>query len=1067
MANEIPLNSAVDVGDEEVVHKEEKPTFRSKNTLAYQGLLSNYRKVGKGGYITTKGNEVKFESIYAPKLLYTENNSVFFNVTNDIRKPDYTVNELSKKVTSKDLHLDKSITVNGTSLPLDYEYVIESEIVSTPIKGKLIDEAIIDGTAYYIYKSSNILYLVHENDYEVLIASNAYFTRNVPSLAISDANGTTLWNIDQSEKLLELEYPTNNGWWDGTKAVLGYEVEDHYLCASYFYDGTNNGWKTYRYFGTVGYDGKLYGEPIPVSGVEGDITYLEPTRLTNGILRWELDPTATSSIKKAENTSLQSTDKSACSNTMTGQNVDYYILFSIDPINGTTDAIKNPVVESGSILKGAVTGAFSRILVGDNNSPGVFTTVEDEYSNIFPCKYMFTNVVARRGVDYDYGSGWYKAKYQTLWFGKANVSEANVSDDSYPVLLEEPAVYKYYYDREHNGSVVIDALGMAVKDYTLSGNSFKLGIDDEVANETRFWYDQDIDRYFRHHIITQDEIDSNTWNDFIHTIDFDVSNLPFVRNEAGWNLHYFGDNLIGVSKDGTTIGPFSTEYSGIFYANESELVIDNFRYKISRDGQLKLYKISDYLFQINVVGLNNCLVESKSDESFEVIRGAIPYINEMVPDGIQDMKLLLGEDGSAYNDIWYEAAGVNVNLDDKTPTSSGLLPAVEVSLFVDSDNLDEFNNTVVKDGRPLLSPQTSGLGVDDELAVYYTHTQAATDILYRYSVKDGVKSKNSKFTDNSWWSTADIIILPIGVGSKYSSINYISSTISLPDTYNARLYVNNNTAYVVYNAATQIYHSNAVFTIYASTYYYDGQAIYYTGSINQTTSNEMVCYAIGMKFLANSGTEAYFYSDYDKAIYTFTGSNTLSKTTPISMFGEPVSSVFSSYNQTLYLLNSEGDVLALSGESSALFPKTGAVSLESIVGGCAFVGEGTWSVYSPKDGDVLPIDVETDWIGDSGQLYQFTFGDIILYDHEPKEEITVELFLQSMNGKDTKTWSKPLTIKKSEWKADTYRVRINPDNTIGNAFKIGIRSNDEIHIMSIAIESKKTSSYNNTPKGWR
>lgn len=1061
MATEIPLIAKVDVGDEEVVHKDDHPTFRNKNTLPYQGLLSNYRKVGKEGYITTKGSEINFDQSYEPKLLYTNDGTLFFRVADDIRKPDYTVDEMNKKIKSSDLYLGKSIIVNGTSLPLGYNYTIQSSIVSTPIQGKLIDEAIIEGTPYYIYKSSNILYLIHGEEWEILVATEAYFTKNVPVLALSDANGTTLWTIDRSHKLLELKAPTNNGWYDGTKAILGYEKEDHYLCRSHYYDGT--GWHTYPYFGLIGHDGKIYGEPIPVSNIAGkEVTYLTPSRLTNGILRWEIDSTATSSIKKAENTSIQSTDKSACSNTMTGSPVNYSILFSIDPINNTCDAISNPVADK--ILKDAVTETFSRILIGDNNSPGVFdgNNNEDEYSNIFPCKYMFTNVVARKGVDYDYGSGWYKAKYQTLWFGKAKVE-----NDSYPVLLEEPAVYKYYYDFYNNGSVILDALGMAVTDYTLSGNSFKLGLGDSVANETRFWYDAYIGRYFRHHIITQDEIDANTWNDFIHTVDFDVNSLPFVRKENGWSLHYYGDNLIGVSKDGTTIGPFSTEYSGTFYTDENDLLIDNFKYKLEVDGQLKLYKISDYLFQINTVGLNNVLVESKSDESYEIIRGAVPYINEMIPDGIKNMKLLLGEDGSAYNDIWYEAAGVNVNLDDKIPTSSGLLPAVEASLFVDSDNLDEFNNSVVKDGRPLFKPMTDGLGAEDELAVYYTHTQMATDIIYRYSLINNIKSKNGKFTDNSWWSTADIIILPLGVGSKYSSVNYISSTISLPDTYNARIYVKNNTAYVIYNAATQIYHSNAVFTIYASTYYYDGQAIYYTGSINQTTSNELVCYAIGMKFLANSGTEAYFYSDYDKAIYTFTGSNTLTKTTPISMFGEPISSVFSSYNQTLYLLNSEGSVLALSGESSALFPNTGAKSLESIVGGCAFIGDGEWSVYSPKDGEILPIDVETDWIGDSGQLYQFMFGDIIFYDHEPKEEVTIELFLQSMNGNDTKTWSKPLSIKKTEWKADTYRVRINPDNTIGNAFKIGVRSNDEIHIMSIAIESKKVSSYNNAPKGWR
>lgn len=1064
MATEIPLEAKIDVGDEEIVKKDDQPTFRNKNTLPYKGLLSNYYRTHKNGYITTKGNEVKFEQGYEPNLLYTEDNKIFFKVVDEVNKPLYTVDEVTKNIKPSDIYLERSITVNGTSLPLSYTGTIQSEIVETPIQGKLVDEAVIDGKPYYIYKSSNMLYLVHDDTWEILVATEAYFTKNVPLLALSNTDSTSLWTIDQKQKVLELSFTTNNGWWDGTRAILGNEVEDHYVCFSYYYDGTN--WKTYRYFGLVGSDGKIYGEPIPVQSVEGsNITYWTPTRLTNGILRWEIDPTATSSIKKAENTSISSTDTSATSNTMTGENVDYSILFSIDPIKNTCDTISNPKAES--ILKGAVTGTFSRILIGDNNSPGVFENIEDEYSNIFPCKYMFTNVVARKGVDYDYGSGWYKAKYQTLWFGKAKVS-----DSQYPVLLEEPEVYKYYYDAEHNGSVILDALGMSVKEYTLSGNSFKLGIGDEVANETRFWYDSDISRYFRHHIITQDEIDANTWNDFIHTVNFDVSTLPFIRSESGWNLHYYGDNLIGVSKDGTTIGPFSTEYSGIFYAGENELLIDNFIYTINPQGVLKLSKISDYLFQINIVGQNNVLIESKSDNSYEVIRGAVPYVNEMLPDNIQNMKLLLAEDGSAYNDIWYEAAGVNVNLNDKTPTGSGLLPAVEVNLYVDTDNLDEFNSSVIKDGRPLFSPMTQGLSSDDELAVYYTHTQMTTDIVYKYSIIDGVKSKNTKYAENSWWSTVDIIILPVGVGTKYSSVNYISSTITLPDTYNARLYVNNNTSYVLYNAATQIYHSTAVFTIYASTYYYDGQAIYYTGSINNTTANELVCYAIGMKFLANSGTEAYFYSDYDKAIYTFTGSNTLSKTTPISDFGEPISSVFSSYNQTLYLLNAEGDVLALSGESSALFPKTGATSLESIVGGCAFVGEGVdgrgeWSVYSPKDGEVLPIDIETDWIGDVGNLYQFMFGDIILYDREPKEEVKVELFLQSMNGKDTKTYTQTLSIKKTEWKADTYRIRINPDNTIGNAFKVGVRSNDEIHIMSMTIESKKTGSYNNTPKGWK
>lgn len=1059
MAAEIPLLSKIDVGNDEIVHKDDQPTFRHKNTLPYKGLLSNYRKTGQKGFITTNGNKVSFETHDSPKILYTENNTIFYKVTDDISEPLYTVPQMTKDIQPSDLYIEKAIIINGQSLPITYEYMLESENIESPIQGELIDETIFNGTPYFIYKNSGLFYLVHGDDYKLVDAVNAYFTKNTPVLAISMDNITRLFDIETNELLLELQYPTNNGWYDGTRAILGYEKDDHYLCNSYYYNG--NSWKSYQYFGLVGLDGKIYGEPIPVQ-FGTSISYFTPTRLTNGILRWEIDSTATANIKKAENTSISSTDKSACSNTMTGHNVDYSILFSIDPINGTFAVVNNPV--AGSLLQGAVTNTFSRVLIGDNNSPGAFDGNQsgDEYSNIFPCKYIFTNITARKGIDYDYGSGWYKAKYQILWFGRARVE-----NDSYPVILEEPAHYKYYYDTENNGDIVIDALGNAITSYSLHGNSFKVGIDDEVANETRFWYDSTIERYLRHHIITQDEIDANTWNNFIHTIDFSVSDLPFLRHENGWILHYYGDSLIGISRDGTVVGPFSTEYSGIIYIDSTNLIADSFKYALRRDIELKLTKIADYLFQINIISPNNVLIENKADKTYEIIRGPIPYVNEMLPNEIDKLKVLLAEDGSAYNNIWYEAAGVNVNLDDKTPSSSGLLPAIEMDLFVDTDNLDEFDSTVIRDGRSLLIPMTDALTSQDELAVYYTHTQITTDILYRYSITDGQQSKNSKFENNTWWVSSGTIILPVGVGSHFSSVNYISSTLFLPGTYNARLYVNNNTAYIDYNAATQIYHSTAVFTIYASSYYYDGQAIYYTGSINQTTANELVCYAIGMKFLANSGTEAYFYSDYDKAIYTFTGSNTLTKTTPIAMFGEPISSVFSSYNQTLYLLNDEGDVLALNGDSSALFKDTKALSLESVVGGCAFIGDGEWSVYSPKDGEIIPIDISTDWIGDSTQLYQFSFGDIILYENDPKESIKVTIFLHTLNGKENNTWKKDVTIKKTEWKANTYRLRINPTDILGNAFKIGITSDDEIHIMSMIIESKKTTAHNNTAKGWK
>ena len=113
MAAEIPLLSKIDVGNDEIVHKDDQPTFRHKNTLPYKGLLSNYRKTGQKGFITTNGNKVSFESSYSPKILYTENDNIFYKVTEDISEPLYTVQQMTKDITSSDLYLEKAIIVNG------------------------------------------------------------------------------------------------------------------------------------------------------------------------------------------------------------------------------------------------------------------------------------------------------------------------------------------------------------------------------------------------------------------------------------------------------------------------------------------------------------------------------------------------------------------------------------------------------------------------------------------------------------------------------------------------------------------------------------------------------------------------------------------------------------------------------------------------------------------------------------------------------------------------------------------------------------------------------------------
>ena len=1066
MAAEIPLTAKIDVGNETTVHKDDQPSFRNKNTLPYKGLLSNYHSISNKGWITTQGRRVGFSSSTEAKLLFaTEKNN--FIVTTDIQQPDYTVAEQYKKITNKDLDIGNSIVVDDHQIPLQYTKVVDSRSLQWSVKGEVLDLAFIN-QPYAIIRSGNLFYLCTEDDQELLLADDAYFTKGQPKIVLSTGSNSSVYEIgDLENAIASIEFPTNNGYWNNGYFVLGYEVEDHYVCRAYY--GTPGNYKTHYYQGCIGADGKIFGEPYPIYISDNEaVPYGTPTRLENGVLRWQIEPLDIPSVVNPEPTALDNTDTTVLQNKAAFSQKPYQLLFMFDPINHTINGASTVADTSPyTLYDGHFTGTANRIVVGTSVDLGVLNSSAEitDYDNIFPLAYLFTNIISKKGVDYDYGRGWYKVKYLDIEFTNAPVYSSDL-EGRYPVVLEKDCKFAYYYDETQNGSVSLNSLGKSlnISAYTwpTSNYTFGIGSDNNIIAE-----DIPLSDGRRHHIITDDVINDG-WQKWIHTVDFDVADLPFYRNENGYKLFYYGDNLAGIGMNHTLLGPVSTEYSGNYALTTSgDAVVDNFHYNVSENNKIKLSKIADFVFGINIIGDKSVLVENKSSNTYELIRGAVPYNNEMMLSDVINQKTKLARDGSAYNDVWYQAAGVNANLDDKYPTSSSLLPPIELDLYVETDDLEDFNSYAIDGGNPILSPVVDSLAEEDELAVYYTHTQATTDIEYKFSVKNRVKSRNTKFFGNTWWSSADVIIMAIGVGSKFNSINYISSTVELPATYNARLYVNNNTAYLTYNAANQIYHSVAVFTIYASTYYYDGQAIYYTGNLNQTTANELVCYAIGMRFLANSGTEAYFYSDYDKSIYTFTGSNTLAKTTPISMFGKPISSVFSSYNQSLYLLNQKGDVLVLSGESSALFKDTGATSLETIVDGCAFVGDGNYSVYSPKDGDILPIEVDTDWIGDTTKMYKFSFGDIVLFDNDPKESITVTMFLHVLNGIESNSYSKKIEIRKTDWKGCTYRLRMNPENILGNAFKIGICSDDPIHIHSLIIESQTTSATNNAAKGWR
>ena len=257
----------------------------------------------------------------------------------------------------------------------------------------------------------------------------------------------------------------------------------------------------------------------------------------------------------------------------------------------------------------------------------------------------------------------------------------------------------------------------------------------------------------------------------------------------------------------------------------------------------------------------------------------------------------------------------------------------------------------------------------------------------------------------------------------------------------------------MYNIAKQSYYGQTIFTIYGSSYYYDSQAIYYVGD---GSSNEFVCYDIGMKFLANSGTEAYFYSPVDKYLYSFTGSNTLTKAVPLSDVPNVKDAIFSSVDQTLFLLFEDDTLYAQNGISSAYFTNFSEVKeLQGTVKGCAIMGtDKSFSILNPTDGDVIPLQVETEYTGGDDSLFKCSYIDLMLFNNDSEVDFSVEI---DMMGTINQSEKKNIHLTKGDFKNDYCKIRVSPTVNNGQGFKISIYSKSKISIMSIAPKIERVS----------
>lgn len=1047
----IDLNTNVEVGEESIIVPGDKATFQKKNSEKYLGLLSNMKSQSGNGWMTTTNKEI---------TLVSDNGTT---AVLNINGKQYTIDSSTKLKAQYDIKPKVAGDVTSVKATASAVYYVVKDKIGNRWLGKYTYSSKETTERFINGPDDNVeIFLPFGQQLGYIVSSRTTWSiRNLDTDAVIN-NGS--WSDRK---------PANNGWfYSNTDYTLGRDDKDQYYAWGVLVVSGTAHWVPYM--GCVGIHGDITGEPFPCTGVSGlDINTITPQRLSNGVLKWArltnsdaelLNHMVGRDYTKWDISTIADVKAKLAAGIQMIEN--YQVTLAETGLNYWVMAVSRNMVyyfgRSGSanaIVSGWPAGGWW-VTNDPSLTPGVFWSDSvTEYDNVFPCKYFFTNKQGSRGKTFSYGPSWSK----TYSISAAMASWNNGSNvDLFDICTIDAKMYEYI------GGVRWESFELEANnngDSVAFASNYGLPVKNNAGDNSVFIDSTSFTGNTRRHPLSSAQFNNKAWSDWCYQIGGNnygnnglAEALPHYIQDGNFSPLFYSGYCVGFSFKKCLINTPNQEIDvwNYYYDNGNYVIATSENVYVIGPGEFKIKKMADFLFATNCVTEWNTLQESRNG-NISLIRAFIPY-NQSLKLNYRwhqnDFKA--PADGSGANDVWLEGAAINPNLEDKYLASSFLLPAVTIPIYVNGGDLKTFNKNVITANVPLFIPVKDNLLYNDEkLDVYYTHTQDSTDIIYRYTLKGSDEYFDSLKEDNSWWLTSTSIMFPIGIGSKFSGINYMASTVDLEGEYTARLYSHNNQGYLIYNLAEQVYYGSTIFTIYTNNYYYDGEAIY---SIVQG-ANEFVCYAIGLKFLGNSGTEAYFYSPYDKCIYLFSGSNTLTKARSLAKMAEIVDSMFSSVNQRMYILDANSKVLWLSNETSGLYELSNIDHLESSEKGAIFVGNKTYLIYSPKEEDftdVVPIDLETSWIGDNTSLQKFNFATIQLYSPTPVAA-SIKMLFQIKDGTDIKEQMKTVNIKKSDWKGTYLRLRASPENATGQAFKFKVHSDDMIKVMNIEFAFEQVS----------
>ena len=721
--------------------------------------------------------------------------------------------------------------------------------------------------------------------------------------------------------------------------------------------------------------------------------------------------------------------------------------------------------------------------------------------NPFPYCWTIFNRVSSKGKYWDYGPGWSKAYLRDFYIGGFNYSGDNYKRTIYEVF---PLSIISFGINSTNSKVVtpLDPANF-ILDENIATNFDIVPSETKPYAYSKAWYcrsptwTETHPPYVRIHTWNDEVYKSGmVWTDFIgadnlpnHTV---LDTIPFCVNiDSAFDIReqYFNDNYMSTSSKGTLINSASIKDTNPpFYHQATDNVLNMFDngtiYRISKSvliGSTTLEKMADYLYRTNTLIGNNLFVDSK--DSFYGIKGFRAFNGTEVINlhDFSEFSCPSDNTNTDGNSVYYSASGYNVNMTDyEDRSTSYLLPAFQLPLIINSEEVENFTFQLVDNKKELTKPILAGFfEANEEVDHFYNHSLNSTSIEYQttkklpYSpandeeVTYGIETYDKDKEGQVWWITSDIQIFPLGIGTKITGKNYLNSTVELGDNYTVRLYRNNNTTFVNFNPNTSVYKGSTIFTIYGYNYSFDGQAIYYLGSGDDTTQMSFACYALGMKFLANSGTEAYFYSTFEKRIYLFTGSVTLQAADLLSREGNIIDSLYSSLEQTLYLLTDEGNLIARTQNDMMMIPVGTDYSLEGTDTGLVLSGDWKYlryRLYKTDETVFESLEYETEYLGKNDSLFKVSSIDITLFRYTD-DPVSGNLLFSIINDKDRVNENLKFVINKKDWSnSSLIKVRLVPNNNVMKAMKLNITSPNYISVANVCLNIDEVSQNTNAPK---